>query len=98
EVLNSLLSDYWDRDKWNIKVINWGRGMLMLGTSVIYVMWCGDHPQIVNVPIRDFFIDPAASSLETARYVGRRYLTTIEELKSYEVVDHNPESKTYGEM
>ena len=98
EILNSLLADYWDRDKWNIKVINWGRGMLMLGTSVIYVMWCGDHPQIVNVPIRDFFIDPTASSLETARYVGRRYLTTIEELKSYEVVDHDPKSKTYGEM
>lgn len=93
DILNSLLDYYWDKDKWNVKVINWGRSMLMLGTGVVYVYWQGDHPCIINVPMRDFFIDPTASSIENARYMGRRYLCTIEELKSYEVVD--PET---GEM
>jgi hypothetical protein len=51
-----------------------------------------DHPVMVNVPIRDFFIDPTATGLDNARYMGRRYLTTIDELKSYEIIDiNNPE-------
>lgn len=93
EILNSLLDYFWDKDKWSIKVINWGRGMLREGTAVVYIHWDIDHPCMVNVPIRDFFIDPTATTLENARYMGRRYLTTVEELKGYEVV--NPET---GEM
>lgn len=93
DILNSLLDYYWDKDQWNIKVISWGRSMLMLGTSIVYLWWDMDHPCMINIPIRDFFIDPTASTLENARYMGRRYLTTVEELKSFEVVD--PET---GEM
>lgn len=87
EILNGLLDYYWDKDQWNIKVISWGRTFLMLGTSVIYLYWDIDHPVMINVPIRDFFIDPMATTLENARYMGRRYLTTKDELKSFEVVD-----------
>lgn len=87
DILNSLLDYYWDKDQWNIKVISWGRTMLMLGTSVVYLWWDMDHPCMINVPLRDFFIDPMASTLENARYMGRRFLTTTDELKSFEVVD-----------
>lgn len=87
EILNALLDYYWDKDKWPIKMIACGRAMLQLGTSILYVWWDGDHPCIINVPIRDFFIDPTATNLENARYMGRRYLTTIDELKSFEIVD-----------
>lgn len=87
EILNALVNNYWDQDKWSIKVINWGRDMLRYGTSVIYVHWADNKPCIINVPIRDFFIDPTANSLETAKYMGRRYLTTKKELESYEIVD-----------
>lgn len=87
DVLNALMDSFWDRDQWNIKVINWGRNMLMLGTSVVYLWWDMDHPCMINVPIRDFFIDPMASTLENARYMGRRFLTTLDELKTFEVVD-----------
>lgn len=93
EILNALLDYYWDKDKWNIKVIKWGRGMLREGTSVVYLYWDIDHPCMVNIPIRDFFIDPTATSLETARFMGRRYLISLEQLKEYEVAD--PET---GEM
>jgi hypothetical protein len=93
EILNALLDYYWDKDKWNIKVIKWGRGMLREGTSVVYLYWNIDHPCMINIPIRDFFIDPTATSLETARFMGRRYLTSLEQLKEFEVAD--PET---GEM
>lgn len=87
DILNSLLDFYWDKDQWSVKIINTGKGCLKLGTAVDYLYWKDDHPCLINVPIRDFFIDPTATSIETARYMGRRYLTTIDELKSYEVVD-----------
>lgn len=93
EILNALLDYYWDKDKWNVKVIKWGRGMLREGTSVVYLCWDIDHPKMINVPIRDYFIDPTATDQQNARFEGRRYLTTVEQLKQFEVVD--PET---GEM
>lgn len=87
DILNGLLDFYWDKDQWSLKIINTGRNMFKLGTAVDYFYWNGDHPCLINVPIRDFFIDPTASSLDTAEYAGRRYLTTLEELKSFEIVD-----------
>lgn len=93
KILNSLLDYYWDKDQWNVKVISWVRSMLLNGTGVVYLMWDIDHPVMVNVPIRDFIIDPMATDLNNARFMGRRYLTTLEELKSFEVAD--PET---GEM
>lgn len=87
DILNSLVDFYWDKDQWSIKVINTGRTMFQLGTGVDYFYWQNDHPCMINVPLRDFFIDPSATSLEDARYMGRRYLTTIDELKTFEIVD-----------
>lgn len=87
DILNGLLDYYWDKDQWSLKNINTGRGMLKVGTAVDYYCWDKDHPVKINVPIRDFFIDPAATSLEDARYMGRRYLTTKSELEEFEVVD-----------
>lgn len=98
EILNSLVDYFWEKDKWSIKVINWGRQFLQLGTSVVYLHWDVDCPRMVNVPIRDFFIDPTATTLENARYMGRRFLTTKEDLKSFEVVDFDkstPEKTVY---
>ena len=89
EILNALLDFYWDCDQWSLKTINTGRNMFKLGTAVDYFVWDGDKPRLINVPIRDFFIDPNATELseENTRFCGRRYLTTLDELKSFEVVD-----------
>lgn len=87
DILNGLLDFYWDKDQWSLKVINTGRGMFQLGTSVDYFCWVDDHPVLINVPIRDFFMNPEATSLETARCMGRRYLTTKANLESFEIVD-----------
>lgn len=92
DILNSLLDFYWDKDQWSLKVINTGRNMFRLGTGVDYFYWDRDCPRMLNVPLRDFFIDPMATTIENARFMGRRYLTTIEELKSFEIVDlENPD-------
>jgi len=87
------LDFYWDADKWQSKVDKWIRSMLMYGTGVIYVWWDIDRPRLENIPLRDFFVDPTATSPETAEYMGRRFLCTKKELEEFKAV--NPET---GEM
>jgi hypothetical protein len=94
DILNGLVDYYWDKDQWSLKVINTGRSMFNLGTGVDYFMWNIDHPVMINIPLRDFFIDPTATSLENARYCGRRYLTTKKELEGFQVVNYEDESDT----
>lgn len=101
DILNARIDSFWDKDQWNIKIQNLIRSMLVYGTGIAYLYWYNDHPVMVNIPLRDFFFDPNATSIEncgTGFYCGRRYLTTVEDLESFEVVDTDPESKTYGEM
>lgn len=86
DILNAVVDYYWERDQWSMKVINTGRGFIREGTGIDYFCWEGDHPVMINVANRDFIIDPTSIG-ENARYMGRRYLTTKEELESYEVVD-----------
>jgi hypothetical protein len=85
--LNAKLDEYWERDQWSLKIPETGKFKFMLGTAVDYFCWDIDHPVLIHVPIRDFFIDPMASTLENARFMGRRYLTTKDELESFEIVD-----------
>lgn len=98
DILNSLLDYYWDKDQWSLKIVNTGRNTFKIGTAVDYFFWDKDHPRLINVPIRDFFIDPTASSLDEycTRFCGRRYLTTIDELKSFEIVDFDKEPDADG--
>lgn len=97
KILNAVLDYFWDKDNWSLKVINTGKGGLKFGTAVDYFIWDIDHPVMVNVPIRDFFIDPMCTSIDNARYCGRRYLTTKAELESFEVVDLDAEPDENGD-
>lgn len=87
QILNSLIDFYWESDQWQSKVDKWLRSMLMYGTGVMYVWWDIDRPCASNVPIRDFFVDPTATNPNDASYMGRRYLTTKENLEGFEYVD-----------
>lgn len=86
-VLNTLLNYYWEKDQWSSKVVNTGQDFLNLGNGIDYFYWQGDHPVMLNVPLRDFFIDPFATTLKNARFMGRRFLTSLDDLKDFEVVD-----------
>lgn len=87
DILNSLVDYYWDKDQWSIKVINTGRTGLLIGTGIDYWYWENDHPCMLNVATRDYFRDPTSAGGSEPRFQGRRYLTTLEDLKSFEVVD-----------
>jgi hypothetical protein len=99
DILNSLVDWYWDKDQWSMKIINTGRGMVNLGTGIDYFMWDIDHPRMINVALRDFFIDPNAFELDEAStgYCGRRYLTTLDVLEGFEVIDLDAEPDENGD-
>lgn len=92
-VLNELLDFYWDQNNMTEKVQNWVQDMLVYGNGIMMVSWEGDIPQMTNIPLRDFFVDPAATHLNHPgsagypKYAGYRFLTTIEELKNRKIVD-----------
>lgn len=94
-ILNATVDYFWDEDQWSLKIIDTGIGMKREGSAVDYFMWDIDHPVLIHVPIRDFFIHTAATEISerTTRSCGRRYITYIDELERFEVVD--PET---GEM
>jgi hypothetical protein len=89
DILNAQLDEWWDEDQWSLKVPETGKFKFMLGTAIDYFSWDIDHPVLIHVPIRDFFIDPTAAVLDerVTRFCGRRYLTTVDDLKTYEIVD-----------
>ena len=99
EVINNLLDFYWDQNNMTVKVQNWVHDALVYGTGVMMVSWEGDMPAMVNIPLRDFFVDPAATQMDRPgtngypKYAGYRFLTTVDELKNRKIVD--PET---GEM
>lgn len=89
KVLNSLFSYYWDLDGWTNKFVQHTRNLFLYGTGVMYVYWCIDHPEVRNIPLRDFYIDPTATILnyQDARFMGYRFFSNISDLKDEMVVD-----------
>jgi hypothetical protein len=93
KVLSELIAYYWDANHMGVKSQSWVRDAILYGTGVLHVTWDAEKnmPCIENVPLRDFFVDPAAVDLEHARFAGFRYLADKEELKKEEVI--NPDWK-----
>lgn len=96
--LNSLVDDYWESDRWDVKLTEAVRQMLTVGTAPLFMYWNNDRPCLTHFSIRDAIIDPSATDPENMGYAGRRYLSTVDALKDYKVVDVDVESKTYGEL
>lgn len=89
KVLSELIAYYWDANHMGTKSQSWVRDAILYGTGVLHVSWDAERnmPRIDNVPLRDFFVDPSATSLEDARYVGFRYLANKDDLDEAEVID-----------
>ena len=93
KVLNSLMSYYWDMDGWTNKFVQHTRNLFLYGTGVMYVYWNIDHPELRNIPLRDFYIDPSATvlSYQDASFMGYRFFASKKELENEMVVDPETE-------
>lgn len=93
EALNAYFDYFWECDNWDTKSIKTVRGGFLYGTSCEWIYWDGDKPRIINMNVRDAIIDPSLTDpmqLITNPgdfYSGRRYMTTVDSLKSEQIVD-----------
>lgn len=90
DILNQLADFYWDQMNMGVKSLSWIRDFIMFGNGVLKMSWNNGMPEAKNIPLWDFFFDPAATNPDNARYMGYRYLTTLDELKKETVI--NPET------
>ena len=86
KVLNQLMDFWWDANDMSLVVIPWIKDTLIYGTGILYTYWDMNRPKAFYQPLRDFFVDPMATrpgAQTDARYMGRRFLASKDELKSY---------------
>ncbi len=105
KVLDSAIMYVWDKGYYQQRVVDWVDQALTYGTGILMVTWDTklDMPVPRLIPVKDFWIDPSATTIEMAEAeglpCGYRYLTTAEALKRRQVVnpdfdDAKPETKT----
>lgn len=90
KILNQLMDFWWDANDMSLIVVPWVKDMLIYGTGVLYTNWDMVRPKATHQPLMDFFVDPMAThpgAQTDARYMGRRFLASKEELMSYEALN-----------
>lgn len=90
KVLNELMDFWWDANDMSLVTVPWVKDVLVYGTGVLYTYWDMTRPKIFHQPLRDFFFDPMSTrpgNQTDARYMGRRFLASKDELKDYQVLD-----------
>ena len=94
DILNDVYQDFARRDDWALKNKINGRQGIITGNYFEYLEWCTDdnggyvHKEVV--PIRDAIIDPNATNIRNAEYVGRRIFTSKKKLEDATI--YNPET------
>lgn len=95
EILNDVYQDFARRDDWALKNKINGRQGIITGNYFEYLEWRTDdnggyvHKEVV--PIRDAIIDPNATNIRNAEYVGRRFFTSKKKLEDATI--YNPETQ-----
>lgn len=87
DVLNSLLEWWLECNHMNLRNQEWVREMLQYGTGILEVTWVDGMPSIANIPIRDFFFNPQATSMSDCTYAGYVYLGNLEMMKQEKKYD-----------
>lgn len=92
EALNYMYSYYWDLDNWTNKFVIHNRNYFLLGTGILFVYWNIDHPEMMNIAPRDFFIDPTVSAInyQKAAFMGHRFIASKTALEAEVII--NPET------
>lgn len=87
EVLNALYDYYWDVGDWSIAVAELIHSGAEIGTGSLWMNLKDGRPNLISVPFPDYVFDPLAKDDDSCRFAGRRYLTSIGDLKAEEIAD-----------
>jgi hypothetical protein len=102
KAFNALVEEWWDQDQWDLVIEESYRETLTTGMTACMLSWDIDHPHIESFSMRDAIIDPTIKNpsdlQQEGAYAGRRFYVRKGTLDSYEIVDTDEESETYGEL
>lgn len=100
--LNGLVDGWWEEESWDIAMEEGSREFIKKGMAAYMWSWDIDRPYLDWFSMRDAIVDPTIKRpgqlQQPGAYAGRRYFVRKGALDDYEVVDTDPESKTYGQM
>jgi hypothetical protein len=100
--LNSLIDEWWEDDQWDLALEEDTREMLKIGMAGNMFTWDVDHPHLDHYAMRDMIVDPTvrnpADLQQPGFYAGRRYFVKKDSWRDIEVIDADPDSKTYGQL
>lgn len=87
KILTEIIDDFSMKDGWAEKNLENGINMMVTGNGPMYYQWCDDRITKEVIPVRDFIVDPSATSWRNWKYAGRRFFATIGELKAQTILD-----------
>lgn len=85
DVLNALYDYYWDCGDWDIELEYLIRGGLKIGAAAWWLTWKNGKPNLETIAFPDFIFDPTAKEDEQCKFMGRRYLADIDELRKEKI-------------
>lgn len=87
EVLNAYFDYVWDCGTWEERIGDMIDDGLQIGNGALWMVFEDGKPKLISVPFPDYVFDPTATTDETCRYAGRRYLASKKKLKEETIVD-----------
>lgn len=102
--LNALVDEDWDDDGWDSLLEEMYRETFNTGMCGAIMSWDADddRPHVDAFAMRDAIVDPTIkqpSQLQRpGAYAGRRFYVRKGTLEGVQIIDADPNSKTYGEL
>lgn len=87
EVLNALYDYIWEAGDYEEHIGELIDDGLQIGNGSLWMVLENQKPKLISVPFPDYVFDPKATSDDSCKYAGRRYLTSKKELQDETIVD-----------
>lgn len=87
EVLNAFYNYCWDKGNWVDRIGEMIDDGLQIGNGAVWMVLKNNLPRLISVPFPDYIFDPTASCDEDCHFAGRRYLSSLKDLKDEVIVD-----------
>lgn len=87
EVLNAYYDYIWDCGDWEEHIGEMIDSGLQLGNGALWMDFEDGKPKLVSVEFPDYVFDSTGTDDDSVKFAGRRYLTSLKELKDETIVD-----------
>lgn len=87
EVLNAFYDYVWDCGDWGEHIGSMIDDGLQIGNGALWMVLEDGKPKLISVPFPDYIFDPTAKDDDSAKFAGRRYLASKEDLRAETIAD-----------